>query len=162
MRFYNEYSTFLQPKTLLHSFTLSADKRDEFIVPSIQSLFDTPTRPFLQFLSNLSHDANIFYISPTFNLFSNALLSNNFMSGVNTLSALNTDIIADTIMDTRKYTKAEDLRCVLPKYRDIIEFFEVLSINVDNSLYAHLSLPPVKLYYPEPFVASPSFVHEEV
>ena len=50
----------------------------------------------------------------------------------------------------------------LPKYKDIIELFEVLSVNVDNSLYAHLSLPPVKLYYPEPFVASPSFVHEEV
>jgi hypothetical protein len=39
-------------------------------------------------------------------------------------------------------------------------FFE----DEDNEVNAefHSSTPEVKLYYPEPFVASPSFVHEEL
>lgn len=50
----------------------------------------------------------------------------------------------------------------LPHCRKQIGTFEVLSVNVDNSLYECLSTPDFKLYYPEPFIASPSFVHEEV
>jgi len=104
----------------------------------------------------------MFFTSPTFNTISEKLISN--VDGVlsQNLVPSYSDMIADQITDARKYTVAEELRLALPKYKDIIELFEVLSVNVDNSLYAHLSLPPVKLYYPEPFVASPSFVHEEV
>jgi hypothetical protein len=31
-----------------------------------------------------------------------------------------------------------------------------------DSFVEELSTPPVKLYYPEPFVASPSFIHEDL
>jgi len=51
---------------------------------------------------------------------------------------------------------------VLPVHQDTFEVFEVISVNVDNSLYDFIHLPEWKLYYPEPFVASPNFVHEEV
>jgi hypothetical protein len=50
----------------------------------------------------------------------------------------------------------------LPEHQYTLEMFEVLSVNVDNSLYIHLHLPETKLYYPEPFIASPSFNHEEL
>jgi hypothetical protein len=40
--------------------------------------------------------------------------------------------------------------------------FEVLSYDVDGSLYNTLSTPNVKLYYPEPFIATPSFAHEDI
>jgi hypothetical protein len=32
----------------------------------------------------------------------------------------------------------------------------------ERNLIEEVSTPFVKLYYPEPFIASPSFVHEEV
>ena len=51
---------------------------------------------------------------------------------------------------------------VLPEHQYVFELFEVISINVDNSLYEFLHLPEFKLYYPEPFIASPSFQHEEL
>jgi len=40
--------------------------------------------------------------------------------------------------------------------------FEVLSYDEDGTLYEILSTPNTKLYYPEPFVATPSFAHEDL
>jgi hypothetical protein len=44
----------------------------------------------------------------------------------------------------------------------MFELFDILSMDTDQSLYLHTNTPEYKLYYPEPFIASPSFVHEEV
>jgi hypothetical protein len=51
---------------------------------------------------------------------------------------------------------------VFPEYGNIIEMLEFHSIEDDGSLTEALSTPDVKLYYPEPFIASPSFVHEDL
>jgi hypothetical protein len=40
--------------------------------------------------------------------------------------------------------------------------FEVLSYDTDGSLYDNLSTSITKLYYPEPFIATPSFAHEDL
>jgi hypothetical protein len=34
--------------------------------------------------------------------------------------------------------------------------------DTDSITQQNISIPDVKLYYPEPFIASPSFVHEEI
>ena len=54
------------------------------------------------------------------------------------------------------------LRNVFPQFSDELIMFETLSYDDDGSLYDDLSTPDVKLFYPEPFIASPSFVHEDV
>jgi len=51
---------------------------------------------------------------------------------------------------------------MFPQHEITFEMFEIISVNVDNSLYEHLNLPELKLYYPEPYIASPSFAHEEL
>ena len=51
---------------------------------------------------------------------------------------------------------------ILPEHKDTFEIFDAISVNLDNSLYEFLHLPEFKLYYPEPFIASPSFAHEEL
>jgi hypothetical protein len=51
---------------------------------------------------------------------------------------------------------------IFPEYGSIIEMLEFHSIEDDGSLTEALSTPDVKLYYPEPFIASPSFVHEDL
>jgi hypothetical protein len=54
------------------------------------------------------------------------------------------------------------LRSVFPQFSDELILFETLSYDDDGSLYDDLSTPDVKLFYPEPFIASPSFVHEDI
>jgi hypothetical protein len=54
------------------------------------------------------------------------------------------------------------LREIFPQFEQDMYTFEILSYDDDGTLYEDLSTPDLKLYYPEPFVASPSFVHEDV
>jgi hypothetical protein len=54
------------------------------------------------------------------------------------------------------------MMAIFPEYGNIIEMLEFHSIEDDGSLTEALSTPDVKLYYPEPFIASPSFVHEDL
>lgn len=75
---------------------------------------------------------------------------------------LNTGIINEMYALTTPKTDVDHLIEVLPEHQSTFEIFEVISLNVDNSLYQHLHLPEFKLYYPEPFIASPSFQHEEL
>ena len=54
------------------------------------------------------------------------------------------------------------LRMIFPSFKKDLETFEILSYDIDGSLYNTLSTPNTKLYYPEPFIASPSFAHEDI
>lgn len=47
---------------------------------------------------------------------------------------------------------------------DTLMHLEVWFDDIDNEGYSQqeLSTPDTKLYYPEPFIASPSFSHEEI
>lgn len=51
---------------------------------------------------------------------------------------------------------------VFPDDYDAIMNAVICSIADERNLIEEVSAPFVKLYYPEPFIASPSFVHEEV
>jgi hypothetical protein len=54
------------------------------------------------------------------------------------------------------------LRLVYPNFYDLITDYELAVVEDDGSLIDDLSTPDTKLHYPEPFVASPSFVHEDL
>jgi heme/copper-type cytochrome/quinol oxidase subunit 2 len=54
------------------------------------------------------------------------------------------------------------MRRVYPDLSDLITDYEVSIVEDDGSLADQLSTPDTKLYYPEPFIASPSFVHEDL
>ena len=49
-----------------------------------------------------------------------------------------------------------------PEFYSLIEPFIFTGIEDDGSLREKASTPDAKLYYPEPFIASPSFVHEDL
>jgi hypothetical protein len=51
---------------------------------------------------------------------------------------------------------------VFPEFGLDIASFDMPLENEEITLYQTLSTPDFKLYYPEPFIASPSFVHEEL
>jgi hypothetical protein len=54
------------------------------------------------------------------------------------------------------------LRLVYPNFHDLIVDYELAVVEDDGSMIDDLSTPDTKLHYPEPFVASPSFVHEDL
>ena len=54
------------------------------------------------------------------------------------------------------------LRLVYPNFYDLITDYELAVTEDDGSMVDDLSTPDTKLHYPEPFVASPSFVHEDL
>ena len=56
----------------------------------------------------------------------------------------------------------DNLRTIFPEFSNDLETFEVVSYLSEEPLYDVLSTPNVKLYYPEPFIASPSFAHEDL
>jgi hypothetical protein len=56
----------------------------------------------------------------------------------------------------------DELVKVFPSMEDDIEILDLWTRFGEECLQEVDSTPDVKLYYPEPFVASPSFVHEDL
>ena len=55
-----------------------------------------------------------------------------------------------------------NVRGLYPDLYELITDYEVSVVEDDGSLADQLATPDTKLYYPEPFIASPSFVHEDL
>jgi hypothetical protein len=73
-----------------------------------------------------------------------------------------TDGLATTIFEITTPKLDSELDSILMEFSDGISLFDILSGEDDSTVYQTLSTPDFKLYYPEPFIASPSFVHEEL
>jgi hypothetical protein len=100
-----------------------------------------------------------------FNIFDNINNSNFYLnykidSNINLLenvTNLNKDFVNEIL-----FTKSLDLnKNLFPQQSNNLEVFDSLT-PVNNNFLQTLSTPDFKLYYPEPFIASPSFNHEEV
>ena len=138
MKFGAPLSLYLRPETLLHYCTNNIESSSMFITPGVQALFDEPTAPTLKYLAKLPNDLALFYTSPNLNFLSTSANYLSFESGINALSSISRDVLSATIIDAANYTKAEDLRLLLPQYTDIIEFFggdTTLFYNPNDSLW---------------------------
>jgi hypothetical protein len=81
-------------------------------------------------------------------------------NSINNILNLNKDLVEEILILTKFENNNSTENIFLPQVNKS-ETFETLTQSSTNSLQ-NLSTPDFKLYYPEPFVASPSFVHEEV
>ena len=70
--------------------------------------------------------------------------------------------LTSTISETTTIKFDMELERMIAENSSGITFFDLLSGEDDASIYQVLSAPDFKIYYPEPFIASPSFVHEEL
>jgi len=127
----------------------------------IQRFLNANTDSYINSLfsfSNSSKSYDLFHVdlfnSNTF--FSTSDIENNFLFSTSKLLAQDIESLS-----TLK-SNANVLRDIFPEYSNILERFEFHNIEDDGSLTEALSTPDVKLYYPEPFIASPSFVHEDL
>ena len=108
---------------------------------------------------DLNVDTQIFFESTLFNDSISSYASSNIGANFTDFSAT---LFQSMQSSTSPHYNVDELRDIFPQFREDLEMFEVLSYDTDGTLYDALSTPDVKLYYPEPFIASPSFAHEDL
>ena len=161
---FNNVSDYLSAATILRHFDSNHQNNDGYAI-----LDNLRIQSFLENASNEAKDEllNLVKISPDNDFFNyNIFFNSNFFSNE---TVLNLNLLESTskISEEIKYLSEaknhfETLSDFFPKYSDTLELFDVLVPNDDNSLYEDWSTPDFKLYYPEPFIASASFMHEQL
>jgi hypothetical protein len=63
---------------------------------------------------------------------------------------------------TPEYNNITSLTEFFPERSIFFENLELSSLESDEGVFEALSTPDLKIFYPEPFIASPSFVHEDL
>jgi hypothetical protein len=110
-------------------------------------------------------------------------LNENTISNIQTLDKFFNVNFLDyrTLMPNNNYTfenvesLIDDIKLITPQNSDVdslidffpervihFENFELSNLESDEGVFEALSTPDLKIFYPEPFVASPSFVHEDL
>jgi hypothetical protein len=140
---------------------------------SIPSIFDTfnffEDYQFKAFpLHNLLHTQNMSTLSTLLNLTNNPNLNSNlflldkFYNNTNVVFTQCGEYLDDLKLFAELNNNADNLLLIFPEKTIQFEYFEFSGMDSDSSLYEILSTPDSKIYYPEPFIASPSFVHEDL
>lgn len=159
--FIKNITTYFSPDNLFKVFKMSSLNLPDAI--HVQCFIEAKTTPFFLEVSRHLKTYNIDSIVPSYKSMSN--LANTYSQENNefkSFSELFIQLINDLKSANELKSNFDIISKLLPdNYREL-ELFEVLSVNIDNSLYENLGVPEFKLYYPEPFVASPNFQHEEV
>ena len=108
-------------------------------------------------LLGLSENDKLFSLFNDYSFFSVKDLQNSELLSINKLLINN---IETSGIEFAENTSA--LRLAYPNFYDLIVDYELAIVEDDGSMVDDLSTPDTKLHYPEPFVASPSFVHEDL
>ena len=83
------------------------------------------------------------------NLFKgNTLINPSYITNKN-LYFITENLYGSLKIQVKDFYEIESLRIIFPEFREDLEMFEVLSYNVDGSLYNTLSTPNVKLLQPQ-------------
>jgi hypothetical protein len=70
--------------------------------------------------------------------------------------------INDITVVTPAHNDSSVLSDFFPEQVMHFENFELSSLEPEEGVFEALSTPDLKIFYPEPFIASPSFVHEDL
>ena len=162
--FYYNSSLYFNVENYLVTFMYDWSKLDaspELTIHYYQNTLNFFTFPTIQNLRELylNIDTQIFFESTLFQDVVNTYLT---LNGGNTFTGLAQTLFQGMKLATEPHYDVEELRDIFPQFREDLEMFEVLSYDTDGTLYDALSTPDTKLYYPEPFIASPSFAHEDL
>ena len=158
LSYYDNSSTFFTAPSVIDFFGPSSGK---LMILDIQKFLNLNTDLSINCLFQFSNSAR------AYDLFNVSIFNNaSFFSQYdleNSMLASGAKLLAKDISLSSKL-KADPCAMIniFPSYGEILERFEFHSIEDDGSLVEAMSTPDVKLYYPEPFIASPSFVHEDL
>jgi len=70
--------------------------------------------------------------------------------------------VNDILLITPVHNNITTLTEFFPEKVMHFENFELSNLESDEGVFEALSTPDLKIFYPEPFIASPSFVHEDL
>jgi hypothetical protein len=70
--------------------------------------------------------------------------------------------VSDILFITPEHNNTGVLSEFFPEKAIHFENFELSNLEPDEGVFEALSTPDLKIFYPEPFIASPSFVHEDL
>lgn len=135
---------------------------NEIFLLKIQDFLVHETNSIITNLETL----NLFNLSTEDNFFSlfnnNSFFSIKDLQGSN-LFELNTALIQNIETAGLKFNESmSGVGVMYPNFYDLIVDYELAITEDDGSMIDDLSTPDTKLHYPEPFIASPSFVHEDL
>ena len=85
-----------------------------------------------------------------------------FINPTSTEAVSLTNYVNDISVLTPMYNDITTLTEFFPERVMHFENFELSNLENDEGVFEALSTPDLKIFYPEPFVASPSFVHEDL
>ena len=116
----------------------------------------------MNLITQLARRSNFLNETPLSGIFTDefAEVLNSF--GLTPLNEAVTSMVKDMQRMTELTNDIDGLREVLPEFSSLSEDYYVNCAEGIANLTDTLSTPDVKLYYPEPFIASPSFVHEDL
>jgi hypothetical protein len=86
------------------------------------------------------------------------------MDNSSTKTVTNTllNYVNDIVLVTPTHNDITTLVNFFPERVMHFENFELSVLDSDDGVFEALSTPDLKIFYPEPFIASPSFVHEDL
>jgi len=127
-----------------------------FNVPELQLIFKLFTTNLLNEIKLVP--TNFCDFSYIHNFFNNTIELN-----LNTVIFLqNQNLINDIVTISVYKNDVINMIQVCPDYELELEVFDFTALEMDEDIYEVLSTPDFKLYYPEPYIASPSFNHEDL
>ena len=169
----NKWNMYLQN----HNNTIFLEKKNSSLI----NIIDYFSAPNILDLFNLGGDFNYndqyfeLLLNNSILLNDNSILNTQLFDTTYNLNTLNYKSLLDTypiesleliINDIRLITPAnnnlDELINFFPERMLHFENFELSSLELDESVFETLSTPDLKIFYPEPFIASPSFVHEDL
>jgi hypothetical protein len=85
------------------------------------------------------------------------------MFNENTVAMFNFDGVSSYIEESSNIkNNMDDLVSIFPQIDEAVGEMDMAARYGEEELQESESTPDVRLHYPEPFIASPSFVHEEI
>jgi hypothetical protein len=123
--------------------------------------YDNSQFQFLQNSLHFIHESPIITTTQSWdNIFKNNLLD--YRDLVVTNPQPMTNYLNEILLITPEYNNITTLTEFFPEKVIHFENFELSSLEPDEGVFEALSTPDLKIFYPEPFIASPSFVHEDL
>ena len=126
-----------------------------------QNFIDENTTSTVIGVNNVSKNSSIVNNSFVSNIFSTEIAELLNLFGLTTLNDITLSIARDMKSITETKYDVEGMRSVLGYFKTHIEDIDV-QCEEGVYMFDNLSTPDFKLFYPEPFIASPSFVHEDL
>jgi hypothetical protein len=109
-------------------------------------------------ISNIQSWDNLFLTSNFLDYKTLLMFNNNVMHETFSLS----NYVNDILLITPTHNDITSLTEFFPERTMHFENFELSTLESDEGIFEALSTPDQTHFYPEPFIASPSFVHEDL